>query len=253
MRIAVIGSGIAGLGAAWALSKRHEVVLFEKAPRPGGHAHTVDVYHDGARIAVDTGFIVYNEINYPNLVRLFARLGVPTQASDMSFGVSLAGGRLEWAGDSIGALFAQKRNIFRPSHHAMWMDILRFNRQAPIDLAAGALEGLTLGAYLERRRLGATAAAALQPRPGRDGRERQGAGAAAGERVDRHQAVAAGGAEPQRRGAEKRRARTVGGGQEEAAGEAVARPQEIEQVAERAHGDGPARSSVRRTRDGLLL
>ena len=155
MRIAVIGSGIAGLGAAWALSKRHEVVLFEKAPRPGGHAHTVDVYHDGARIAVDTGFIVYNEINYPNLVRLFARLGVPTQASDMSFGVSLAGGRLEWAGDSIGALFAQKRNIFRPSHHAMWMDILRFNRQAPIDLAAGALEGLTLGAYLERRRLGA--------------------------------------------------------------------------------------------------
>ena len=154
MRIAVIGSGISGLGAAWALSKRHQVVLYEKAQRAGGHAHTSDIDYDGTRIAVDTGFIVYNETNYPNLVRLFAALGVETQTSDMSFGVSLDGGRLEWSGDRVGTLFAQKRNIFRPSHHAMWMDILRFNRMAPADLLNGSLEGLSLGAYLDRRRLG---------------------------------------------------------------------------------------------------
>jgi predicted NAD/FAD-binding protein len=155
MRIAVIGSGIAGLGAAWALAKRHDVTLYEQEARPGGHANTVDVDYDGRRIAVDTGFIVYNETNYPNLTRLFETLGVATEVSDMSFGVSLDDGRIEWAGDGLGSLFAQKRNLLRPSHHAMWWDILRFNKLAANDMTSGRLDGLTLGEYLAERRFGA--------------------------------------------------------------------------------------------------
>ncbi len=155
MRIAVIGSGISGLGAAWALGKRHDVTLYEKDARPGGHANTVDVDYDGVRIAVDTGFIVYNEANYPNLTRLFETLGVATEESDMSFGVSLDDGRIEWAGDGLASLFAQKRNLLRPSHHAMWMDILRFNKLAANDMTTGRLDGLTLGEYLTERRFGA--------------------------------------------------------------------------------------------------
>lgn len=153
-RIAVIGAGITGLGAAWALSQRHEVTLYEKDPRAGGHANTVYVDYDGERIAVDTGFIVFNEVNYPNLCALFETLGVATQASDMSFGVSFGGGSLEWAGDSVATLFAQKRNLFSLRHHAMWTDILRFNRTATADLKSGALGAQTLGDYLAKHRFG---------------------------------------------------------------------------------------------------
>lgn len=153
-RIAVIGAGVAGLAAAWALGQRHEVTLYEKDERLGGHANTVDVDYDGVSVAVDTGFIVYNNINYPNLVALFETLGVETQPSDMSFGVSFDHGWLEWAGDSVGTYFAQKRNLLRLSHHAMWRDILRFNKQAQRDIAEGSTEGVTLGAYLERRKFG---------------------------------------------------------------------------------------------------
>ena len=155
-RIAVIGAGVTGLGAAWALSRRHAVTLYEKDSRAGGHAHTVDVDYDGQTIAVDTGFIVYNEINYPNLCALFGALGVPTEQSDMSFGVSFAGGALEWSGDSIGTLFAQKRNILSVRHHAMWTEILRFNRIAARDLKSGVIGTQTLGAYLASRRFGAS-------------------------------------------------------------------------------------------------
>lgn len=148
MRIAIIGSGISGLAASWALGKHHAVTLFEKDARLGGHAHTVDVDYDGTRIAVDTGFIVYNTVNYPNLVRLFDTLGVASEPSDMSFGVSFGRGRLEWAGDSIATLFAQKRNLVSPSHHAMWLDIVRFNKRAATDIGSGMTDGLSLGAYL---------------------------------------------------------------------------------------------------------
>src|SRR5438552_9492042 len=117
MRVAVIGTGIAGNAAAWTLSKRYPVTVYDREIRPGGHSHTVDIDYDGRPIAVDTGFIVYNELNYPNLTALFRHLGVATQASDMTFGFSSRGGALEWQGNSVGSLFAQKRNVLRPSFH----------------------------------------------------------------------------------------------------------------------------------------
>lgn len=149
MRIAIVGSGISGLGAAWLLSRAHEVTLYEAAPRPGGHSNTVDIEVEGRRLAVDTGFIVYNEPNYPNLTRLFAALGVETQASDMSFAVSLGGGKLEYAGSAAG-LFAQKRNLLRPKIWRMTADLLRFFREAERDIES-LPEHLSLAAYLERR------------------------------------------------------------------------------------------------------
>lgn len=151
-RIAVIGAGIAGLGAAWALSKHHQVTLFEASAKPGGHSNTVDVDYDGTPMAVDTGFIVFNDWNYPNLRRLFAHLDVPAIKSDMSFSVSVGAGELEWSGNTLATLFAQKRNLLRPSFHRMWRDILRFNKRAVADLADGSMAGLSLGDYLARQR-----------------------------------------------------------------------------------------------------
>lgn len=152
MRIAVIGSGISGSACAWALSARHDVVLYEKNARAGGHTATVDVDYDGVPVAVDTGFIVYNELNYPNLVELFRHLEVETLASDMSFSVSIDGGRLEWAGTSLATVFAQKRNIANPRFLWMLREILRFNGCCAADLAQGRMAGRSLGAYLEAGR-----------------------------------------------------------------------------------------------------
>jgi hypothetical protein len=151
MRIAVVGAGISGLGAALALSRSHEVWLIEKAQRFGGHANTVTVDHGGTEIAVDTGFIVYNEANYPNLSALFRHLDVPTHWSDMSFGFSLGNGAMEYACDSVDKLFAQRRNLLNPRFIAGVRDILRFNGTAPGELDAGALDGLSLGEWLERK------------------------------------------------------------------------------------------------------
>ena len=153
-RIAVIGTGIAGLGAAWALSRHADIVVYEREARLGGHSNTLEIDAGGRRIPVDTGFIVYNEVNYPNLKALFAHLGVATEASDMSFAVSARGGRVEWAGDSLATVFAQKRNAINPVFLAMLRDILRFNREAKVDLNSGALAGMTLGEYLKARRYG---------------------------------------------------------------------------------------------------
>jgi len=146
LNIAVIGTGISGLSAAWLLSQRHDVTVYERACRPGGHSNTVQVKAAGGAIPVDTGFIVYNPKNYPNLTALFDHLGVTTKRSDMSFGVSLDGGKLEYAGTDLFGLFAQRRNLFRPRFLSMLRDLLRFYREAPA--AALTDPTVTLGDFL---------------------------------------------------------------------------------------------------------
>jgi uncharacterized protein len=132
--IAVVGTGIAGMACAWLLSHRHRVTVHESAERTGGHANTVEVATPAGGVAVDTGFIVYNETTYPNLTALFRYLGVPTQRSEMSFAVSLDDARLEYSGTDLRGLFAQKRNLLRPRFWGMLRDLLRFYRSAPADL-----------------------------------------------------------------------------------------------------------------------
>ncbi len=149
MRIAVIGGGITGLGAAWALSQRHEVIIYEAGETLGGHANTVTIEAKQGPLPVDTGFIVYNEPNYPNLVRLFERFEVPTQASDMSFAVSIGSGKREYAGSAAG-LFAQPSLLLSPDHWRMIRDIVRFSRDGYRFLENGEAAGITLGALLAR-------------------------------------------------------------------------------------------------------
>ena len=148
MRIAVIGAGISGLSAAWLLGQAHDVVLFEAAPRLGGHANTVRVAGGGGETAVDTGFIVYNEATYPNFIALMEHLRVATQPTEMSFAVSLDGGRLEYSGTSVAGLFAQRSNLVRPRFWAMLQDITRFYRNASKDALTGQAAGISLGDYL---------------------------------------------------------------------------------------------------------
>ncbi|HZR71867.1 NAD(P)/FAD-dependent oxidoreductase [Bradyrhizobium sp.] len=157
MRIAVIGTGIAGNAAAWILSKRYPVTVYEREDRPGGHSHTVTINYDGTPIAVDIGFTVYNELNYPDLTAMFDRLGVTTRESCMSFAVTADGGRFEWKGGGdnwrqlTAGLFAQPRNLFSPSYLWMLRDILTFNRESVQDYAAGELTGMSLGEYFRRK------------------------------------------------------------------------------------------------------
>ncbi|MBX9632886.1 MAG: FAD-dependent oxidoreductase [Burkholderiales bacterium] len=149
-RIAVVGSGIAGLSAAWLLSKRYAVTLFEAAGTLGGHTHTVDVSVDGARFPVDTGFLVFNDRTYPNLCALFDHLGIVTAPSEMSFSVRVDEDRLEWAGSSLATVFAQKRNLVKPEFWRMLQDILRFNRESTAAVEQGLGAGETLGEFLDR-------------------------------------------------------------------------------------------------------
>lgn len=157
MRIAVVGTGIAGNAAAYALSGWHQVTVYERELRPGGHSHTVEVDYDGSRIAVDTGFIVYNELNYPGLTALFDQLGVETLPSRMSFSVSANGGALEWMGggqrtaETLDGVFAQRSNLLSIPFWAMLRDMLRFNRESLQDRAEGLLRGISLGHYLQQR------------------------------------------------------------------------------------------------------
>ena len=145
---AVIGSGIAGLSAAWLLSKRHEVTLFEQDARTGGHGNTVFAATRSGTTPVDTGFIVYNTQSYPNLIALFEHLSVPTARSDMSFAVSLDGGRYEYSGTGFQGLFGQRANLAKPSHWRMLFDIRRFFADAPRLLTMETINGLSLGDYL---------------------------------------------------------------------------------------------------------
>lgn len=152
MRVAVVGSGISGLSAAWLLAKSHDVTLFETTTRLGGHSHTVSVPLPGGAVAVDTGFIVYNEHTYPNLTALFRHLDVPTAPSDMSFAVSLDGGRLEYNGTNLNGLFAQRRNLGSARFWLMVRDLVRFYRIAPGQV--GQLGDMSLGAFIDRHGFG---------------------------------------------------------------------------------------------------
>ncbi|MGA0103756.1 MAG: NAD(P)/FAD-dependent oxidoreductase, partial [Steroidobacteraceae bacterium] len=155
MKLAVIGSGIAGLTVAAGLAERKsrgvEFLLFEADDRLGGHTHTVDVEEDGRTLAVDTGFIVFNDWTYPNFMALLERVGVPWQASNMSFSLQCELTGLEYNGTSVNSLFAQRRNLLNPRFLGMIAEILRFNREAPRWLAEQG-DDLSLRDWLESRR-----------------------------------------------------------------------------------------------------
>jgi predicted NAD/FAD-binding protein len=171
-RIAVVGAGISGLAAAYFLSRRHHVWLFEKDARLGGHTNTVFISRTGNReprtespdprtpnseqsaLALDTGFLVHNDRTYPNLVRLFDELGVETRPSDMCFAVSCRRTGLEYSSRGARGFFAERRNLFRRAHLRLLREILRFNREAPALLRQPDAGRLTLGEFLESRRFG---------------------------------------------------------------------------------------------------
>ena len=148
----MIGAGISGLGAAWLLSRSHDVTVFEAAGRPGGHARTLTVRSDGRELPVDTGFIVFNRVNYPNLCELFDRIGVAALKSNMSFAVSVDGGAIEYGSRSLRGVLAQPTNLANPGYWRMFVDIARFNRTALAD--ASRSPDLTLGDLIRHRRLG---------------------------------------------------------------------------------------------------
>src|SRR5450830_1365631 len=144
-KIAVIGAGVSGLASAYFLAREHDVVLFEAGAYAGGHTNTVEVALDGKTFPVDTGFLVFNQATYPNLIAFLDELAVPSYATDMSFGVSLDDGRFEWAGTNLDTVFAQRRRVLSPSFLHMLADILRFNRAAPVNLATSLAQPITLG------------------------------------------------------------------------------------------------------------
>lgn len=152
-RVAIIGSGISGLATAWHLNPHYDITLFEARSRLGGHTHTVDVDENGRRVPVDTGFIVFNERTYPNFCALMERLGVRSKPSDMSFSMRCERTGLEYAGNNLNTLFAQRRNLLRPRHIGMLLDIVRFSRICR-ELLAAPDPSLTLGQLVERNHLG---------------------------------------------------------------------------------------------------
>lgn len=149
MKIAIVGTGISGLVSAYLLSRRHEVTVFEAGDRVGGHTHTVGVELNGTHYDVDTGFIVYNDWTYPHFIELISQLGVESKPTEMSFSVKAPGENLEYNGTSLNKLFAQRRNLLRPTFHRMIREILRFNREAPAILDGDG--EIPLGSYLEEQ------------------------------------------------------------------------------------------------------
>jgi len=153
-RVAVVGAGISGLAAAYYLSRKHEVSLFERETRLGGHTNTVIVNSSAGPLPVDTGFIVHNQVTYPNFCRLMSELGVATQQSDMSFAVTARDGAFEYSSHGLSGFFAQPENRFRWSHYQLLAEILRFNREAPKFLMQTGVEELTLSEFLKQGRYG---------------------------------------------------------------------------------------------------
>jgi predicted NAD/FAD-binding protein len=151
MKIAIVGTGIAGNVVAYHLSREHDITVFEAGGHVGGHTHTHEVEQDGRRYNVDTGFIVFNDWTYPNFIALLDELNVPSQASVMSFSVRAEHSGIEYSGTSLNTLFAQRRNLLRPSFLRMVRDILRFNREAPV-LLDSEDDDMTLGDYLASQR-----------------------------------------------------------------------------------------------------
>ncbi|HMU82271.1 MAG TPA: FAD-dependent oxidoreductase [Leptospiraceae bacterium] len=149
--LAIVGSGISGMGALYALRDEFAITLYEKADRIGGHTHTVTVEDPSGPLPVDTGFIVYNTTTYPLLTRLFEELKIKTEWSDMSFGVQNLDTGLEWAGHNLGSVFAQKKNLLRPAFWRMVLEILRFNRTA-LRRAQENSEEISLGDFLRNDR-----------------------------------------------------------------------------------------------------
>jgi len=147
MKIAIVGTGIAGNVAAYKLRQEHDITVFESGDRVGGHTNTVEVYERGRLLAVDTGFIVFNDRTYPNFIRLLDEIGQESQPSEMGFSVQAGNDGLEYSGSSLNALFAQRKNILRPSFYRMINDILRFNSISELDVARFD-ESETLGDYL---------------------------------------------------------------------------------------------------------
>ncbi|MEJ5059808.1 MULTISPECIES: NAD(P)/FAD-dependent oxidoreductase [unclassified Pseudomonas] len=150
MNIAIIGSGISGLTSAYLLNRNHNITLFEAGDRIGGHTHTVEVVSNGQRHAVDTGFIVFNDWTYPHFIRLLSQIGVGFKPTQMSFSVTDPDSGLEYNGNNLNSLFAQRRNLLSPGFWGMLRDILRFNRQAQADLSEGRIsDDITLDQYLK--------------------------------------------------------------------------------------------------------
>jgi predicted NAD/FAD-binding protein len=149
MRIAIVGTGISGMTAAYHLQAEHELTVFEANGYIGGHTNTVDVELDGRSWAVDTGFIVFNDWTYPNFIALMNELGVASQPSDMSFSVHCDRTGLEYCGSSLDQLFAQRRNLLSPGFYGMIADIMRFNKES-LDLLDTDDDSLSLGEYLEQ-------------------------------------------------------------------------------------------------------
>ena len=149
MHIAIIGTGIAGNVASYHLNRQHDITVFEANDYIGGHTHTHEISHNGLSYQVDTGFIVFNHKTYPNFINLLAELGVEQQLSTMSFGVRCEKTGLEYMGSSLNSLFAQRRNLLRPSFWKMIIEILRFNKEGR-RLVVDDIDDITLGEYLQR-------------------------------------------------------------------------------------------------------
>src|ERR1700728_2018851 len=153
-RIAIIGTGIAGLGCAHFLQHRYQLTLYEKSDYVGGHRHPLSVDAEHGPVAIDTGFMTYNEVTYPNLSRLFRELGVASRPSSMSFSVQHLPGKLEFCGSSVNHLFAQRRNLLRPRFWKMLLQVDRFNEEAVAAIRSARDDAGSLGDYVRERNYG---------------------------------------------------------------------------------------------------